>query len=160
MSEATTRQRIARMWAEINGVRTPYMQIPRVLQDAELPGSVIFPGAATFDTDTLGDQLSLDTRIYEMVLYIEKALFDTEGQGQINTDPFFDAVHDHFLARPGLELNSERPNQVESAFEARLLGDNGLQVGPYPIAGQNSPDYLQIRWRLQVKEIAAIAYQD
>ena len=50
MSEGTTRLRIANMWNGITGVRTHYYQIPMALKDAELPGVVIFPGAATYET--------------------------------------------------------------------------------------------------------------
>lgn len=160
MSEATTRLRIARMAAEITGIRTPYQQIPRVLQDAELPGLVVFPGAATNDKTTFGNEINYQIRTYELVLYLQKAQFDTEGQGQLNVDPFFDAVTTHYLARPGLEIDAEGAAQSENEYDSMLLGDDGLQVGPYPISGPQSPDYLQIRFRLQVKELAGIVYQD
>lgn len=161
MSESTVRKRIANMWNGITGVQTHYYQIPRKLNDAELPGVVIFPGAATYDnTDALGEQMVLDTRIYEMVLYLAKAQFDTEGQLEIDADPFFDQVRDYFLARPGLELDAQGTTQSESVYDSNILGDGGLQIGPYPIQGQGSPDYIQIRWRLQVREVAAVAYHD
>lgn len=160
MSESSTRQRIANMWNGINGVQTHYYQIPLALNDAELPGVVIFPGAAMYDTDSLGDEMDLDTRIYEMVLYLIEAAFDTEGQPQLNADPFFDSVKSYFTARPGLELDTQGAHQSESAFNAKLLGDSGLVVGPYPLAGQGSPDYVQIRWRLQVQEITQVQYKD
>lgn len=159
MSEQTTRLRIANMWASINGVVTPFLQIPRVLQDAQLPASVVFPGQATYDTDTLGDQMVLETRTYDMVLYVANAAFDTSGQLEIQTDPFFAAVRDYFLARPGLELDGEGAHQVEIQFNSQLLGDGGLQVGPYPLSG-GTTDYIQIRWQLRVQEVAAITYHD
>jgi len=160
MSEGTTRLRITNMWSFIGGVRTTYYQIPRVLQDADLPGVVIFPGAATYDKVVLGEEMDIDTRIYEMVLYLAKAQFGTEGQLEVQADPYFDQVRDYFLARPGLELDAQGATQSESAYDAVILGDGGLQVGPYPLSGQGSPDYIQIRWRLQVKEVATISYQD
>ena len=160
MSESTTRLRIANMWQGITGVVTHYYQIPRALQDAELPGVVIFPGAATYDREILGEEMVLDTRVYEMVLYLSKAQFGTEGQLEVQADPFFDQVRDYFLARPGLELEAQGAQQSESAYDAVILGDGGLQVGAYPLSGQGSPDYIQIRWRLQVKEVATISYQD
>jgi hypothetical protein len=160
MSEATTRNRIARMWAEINGVQTPFTEIPRALQQAQLPASVIFPGRATHDTKSLGEQMILETRTYKMVLYICEAAFGTTGQTEVQADPFFDAVLQHFTARPGLELDSEGAQQSESVLEAELPIDNGLQVGPYPIAGGDSPNYVQIQWDLQVQEVIAITYKD
>jgi hypothetical protein len=160
MSVATTRRRIANMWAGVTGVRTVYYEIPRVLQDAELPGVVIFPGSATYDTDYLGDQMVLEARGYEMVLYLSRAAFETEGQLEIAADPFFNQVRDYFLARPGLEIDAQGAAQSESQYQALVTGDDGLQVGPYPLAGVGSPDYVQIRWHLQVREVAAIAYHD
>jgi hypothetical protein len=160
MSESTTRKRIVNMWSNVTGVRTWFYQIPRKLLDAQLPAVVVFPGAATYDTDIEGEQIVIDTRLYEMCLYIERASLDTEGQGEINADPFFDAVRDYFLARPGLELDSEGAHQSESQFDSALLGDSGLSVGPYPLSGQDSPNYIQIRFRLQVKELAAVTYHD
>lgn len=159
MSEVTTRKRIAAMWGEINGVRTAYANIPRALQDAALPGAVVFPGRATHAKDET-EAFIHETRIYRMVLYIEKAAFGTEGQGEIDADPFFDSVLLHFAARPGLELNSEGAQQSESVLDAEMLTDGGLQVGPYPLAGQGTPDYIQIAWDLQVTELIEVNYQD
>jgi len=160
MSEATTRARIAAMWGEINGVRTAYANIPRVLQDAALPGAVVFPGRATHSKSDLGEQLIHEIRVYRMVLYLSKAAFGTEGQLEIETDPFFDTVLQHFAARPGLELNSEGANQTYSVLTVELLNDTGLVVGPYPLSGQGSDEYVQVGWDLQVEEIIEITYED
>lgn len=161
MSESSTRLRISNMWDGIAGVVTHYYQIPRVLQDAELPGVVIFPGRSVYDSSNeLGEQMVKDTRIYEMVLYLSKALYGVEGQIEIQADPFFDQVKLYFLARPGLELDAQGASQSESVYDSMLLGDGGLQVGPYPLSGQGSPDYIQIRWQLQVEEVMEIDYAD
>ena len=158
MSEQTARVRIAEMCSSVSGVVTAFTQIPRVLQDAQLPASVVFPGEATYDRQAMGEQMVLETRIYNLVLYVCNAAFDTQGMIEIKTDPFFVDVRDYFMARPGLELDRQGDDQSESAFLAVLLGDGGLQVGPYPIGGDK--DYVQIRWRLQVQEVAAINYRD
>ena len=159
MTEQSTRQRIAAMWGEINGVQTAFTQIPRALQDAQLPASVVFPGRATHSKDETEEFID-ETRIYRMVLYISNAGLGTSGQGQIEADPFFDSVLAYFTARPGLELNAEGAHQSASVLDAELLNDGGLQVGPYPIAGQGTPEFVQIGWDLQVKEVIAINYQD
>src|SRR5579885_1854199 len=104
MPESTTRLRIARMCGEIAGINTAFLNIPRALQAAHLPACVVWPGQADY-ADDLGEQEILETRIYEIVLYLDEARFGTEGQGQLEADPFFDAVRDHFRARPGLELD-------------------------------------------------------
>lgn len=153
------RQRLCNMWEEgITGVVTTYYQIPRVLQDAALPGVVVFPAAAEYDRETFGEQLEMETRIYEMVLYVEKAAYGTEGQTELNTDTYFDQVKPYFDARPGLELDSQGANQSFSVYQSHILGDGGFQVGPYPLAGQGSPDYVQIRWRLQVMNLSPVVY--
>lgn len=163
MSESITRTRIAHMWGEINGVVTAFVQIPRRLQDAQLPASVVFPGRATHSKSDLGEQLIHEVRIYKMVLYIANAQFGASGQTEIQADPFFDAVLQHFAARPGLELDSEGAQQSVSVLNTALLGDGGLQVGPYPIGSggtEPTPEYLQIQWDLQVEEIIEITYED
>ena len=160
MTEALTRTRIAAMMGEINGVRTAFAQIPRGLQDAQLPAAVVFPGQATHDRNSMGEQLVLETRVYKIVLYIANASFDTSGQGEINADPFFDDVLAKFAGSPGLELKSEGVQQSYSVLQTELLTDGGLQVGAYPIAGQGSPDYVQIQWDLQVQEIVQVNYSD
>ncbi len=97
-----------------------------------------------------------------MVLYVANAQFGASGQGELQADEYFDVVLQHFAARPGLELDSEGAQQGESAWNAALLGDGGLQVGPYPLqgSGEGIPDYIQVSWDLQVEEIIAIDYED
>lgn len=159
ITEREIRQRICNMWHEgITGVVTTFYQIPRALQDAQLPGVVVFPAAAEYDRETYGEQLEMETRIYEMVLYIEKAAFGTEGQTELDADTYFDQVKPYFDARPGLELDSQGTNQAFSVYQSHILGDGGFQVGPYPLQGQDSPQYVQIRWRLQVMNLSQVIY--
>lgn len=165
MSESTTRQRLAAMWGEINGVRTHFNNIPRRLQDAQLPASVVFPGRATHAYGPSSDnteEFITETRVYRMVLYISNAQLGTSGQGEIDADPFFDSVLSHFAARPGLELDSEGAQQSVSVLDAALLTDGGLQVGPYPLGNgaEPSPEYIQIAWDMQVTELIEIHYED
>lgn len=160
MSESATRTRIAHMLGEINGIVTPFVNIPRRLQDAQLPASVVFPGRATHSKTDLGEQLIAENRIYKIVLYINNAEFGAAGQTEIQADPFFDTVIQHFAARPGLELDSEGANQTYSVLTTALLGDSGLTVGSYPLAGQGGDEYIQISFDLQVQEIIEIVYHD
>lgn len=155
MSVATTRRRLIDMWSRIAGVRTAYDVIPRQLQAADLPGLVIFPAEATYDTDSQGDQTNVVTRIYRMVLYLEEAQFNVEGQIQVDADPFFDRVCAYFLGRPQLTLDGATEPQ-DSIFNSKLLGDNGFQIGPYPLTADKQ--YALIEWRLQVVELADIDY--
>lgn len=164
MTEAIVRQRICNLWGEcVPGVVTWFYEIPRVLQDGQLPAVVVFPGAAIYDkSNQFGEEIMSDTRIYEMVLYLAKALFGTQGALQIDADPYFTNVRNAFAARPGLELPSEGANQSYCVFNSMLLGDGdeGLQSGPYPLSGADSPSYVQIRWRLQVQELSPVNYRD
>lgn len=162
MSEAETRTRIVNVASEtITGVVTFFEQIPYVLQDAQLPALVVFPGAATYDSKIeYGEQIDVDIRVYEMVLYISKALFGTQGQLQLEADPYFSSFRDAFNARPGLELPSQGANQTYSVLQTAMLGDGGLQVGPYPLAGQGSHDYIQLRFQLRVWELSPVLYRD
>ncbi len=155
MSVATTRRRLVDMWSRINGVRTAYDNIPTVLQAAELPGLVIFPGKGTYNTDEQGDQTNVITRIYRMVLYLAEAPLNTEGQTQIEADPFFDAVPAHFSGRPQLTLDGATEPQ-NSVFNSALLEDDGFQIGAYPLT--TDKQYALIEWRLQVVELADIDY--
>lgn len=159
ITEREIRQRICNMWHEgITGVVTTYYQIPRVLQDAELPGVVVFPGAAEYDKESYSNTMEMETRIFAMVLYIEKAVYGTEGQTQLDADTYFDQVKPYFDARPGLELDSERNEQSFSVYNSYTVGDGGFQVGPYPLQGQGSPDYVQIRWNLRVMNLSQVVY--
>lgn len=158
-----TRTRIAHMCGEISGIRTAFVNIPRKLLKAQLPATVVFPGRATHSKSSLGEQMIDETRIYKIVLYVDEAAFGSEGQTELETDPFFDSVLQHFAARPGLELDSEGAQQSVSVLNAQLSADGGLVVGPYPFpsAGpEPSPDYVQIQWDLQVEDIVEINYED
>lgn len=155
MSVATTRRRLVAIWQRITGVRTAYDNIPRKLQAAQLPGVVIFPADALYDTDIQGDDTNVETRQYRMVLYLCEVAFEGEGDLQIDADPFFETVKNHFLARPQLTLdNATEPQDV--VYNARLVGDAGFQIGTYPLTADKQ--YALIEWRLEVKEVGNVSY--
>lgn len=156
MTVVTTSARIAAMAALIPGIQTAFASIPRVVQDAELPAVVIFPGEATYDVDTFGDNDVVETRLYRILFLIQKAAYGTETQAQVAIEPFFNTIRDYFLARPGLELTGATLPQVV-VYDSVMLGDSGYQIIGYPDA-QSS--YAAIEYRLSVKEWSAVAYQD
>lgn len=163
MSELITRKRIVTVAREtVTGVETFFDNIPRVLQVAQLPALVVFPGAAVLESlGSDGDALVVqEARLYELVLYVAQANLGTEGQGEIECDPYFQSMERAFLARPGLELPSEGNEQTYSCLQSTLLGDGGLQSGPYPVSGQDGPEYLQIHWQLRIEEVDSVAYRD
>lgn len=157
-----TRIRIAGLCGLINGIQTAFTQIPRMVQDAQLPAMVIIPGPATYDYAVESAQILTETRVYQLVLLVQNAAFGTSGDDQLQADPFFNAVRDYFAARPGLELDTQAEPRIPAVLDAKLLGDGGLGIGPYPLGGggPDTPNYVQIRWQLQVRELAPIYYRD
>jgi len=155
MSVVTTSARIAAMAALIPGITTAFPSIPRVVQDAELPAVVIFPGEATYDVDTFGDNDVVETRLYRILFLIQKAAYGTEDQAQVAIEPFFNTIRDYFLARPGLELTGAMLPQTV-VYNATMLGDSGYQIIGYP----QGSDYAAIEYRLQVVEFAEVNYAD
>ena len=155
MTVETTRARIVALCGDIEGVTTAFDNIPRALLDVELPAFVVFPGAATYNINVDGNDIVVETRTYRLILFVASAALGTESAAQLAVDPFFDRVRDHFMARPGLELATDDA----IVRRARLLGDDGFQVRPYPLqAGERIPLYAAIEWRLQVEEMAEIAH--
>lgn len=157
-----TRIHIAAMLQLIPGVVTAFTNIPRVLQDAQLPAFVIWPGAATYDKVTEGEQVLKEIRNYQLILFVQNAAFGTTGDLELQADPFFTSVRDYILARPGLELDTDPNPKIPAVLNAKLLGDGGLQIGSYPLnaSGPDATQYIQIRWQLQVEELVQIDYAD
>lgn len=159
MSVVTTIARMKEMWQLIPGVVTAYKSIPRVILPAECPAVVFFPGEATFDLTTYGDNDGMETRVYRPTLFIRPAFMGIEEQVQEEVEPFFDRVRDYLLARPGLEIDGET-EPGEAVYDAALLGEGGYQVIPYPSSANEVTDFAAIEWRHQVKEIFGITYRD
>lgn len=157
-----TRIVIAGLCSLIPGVRTSFTQIPRMVQDAQLPAMIVLPGPASFDNVIESVQMVLETRIYQLVLLVQNAAFGTSGDLELQCDPFFKSVRDFFFARPGLEeLDTQGVPKIPSVLNAKLLGDNGLNIGAFPFqGGSDTPEYVQIIWRLQVQEIVPVNFAD
>lgn len=154
MSVQTTRARLAAMYALVTGITKAFPDIPRVVQDAELPAVVIWPGEATYDTDSGGDNDVLETRTYQAFLLVQNLQLGTENQAQIAVDPFIDRIRDYFLARPGLELTGASPPQMV-VDNATLLRDSGYIVQNY-----GGVDYGAVIFYHQIIEWAAIVHVD
>lgn len=152
MSVDTTRPRIIAMWGQVTGVKKVFANIPRALNRAELPGVIVFPGESTYED--FASDLTLENRIYRSWLVIDEALLGTEGQAEIDADPWFERVRSHFVGHPGLELDSTAPPQ-DIVFDTTFEGDSGFTIRPY-----GSKQYGVIEFRLRVNELADIAYQD
>lgn len=152
MSVSTTRPQFILAYRQITGVQHVFDHIPRTIQTAEMPGVIVFPGEMDFTKEA--NDLGSDDRIYRCWLILAEAKLGIEGQTEIDADPWFSRVRDHFVARPGLELdNATLPQDV--VFNSEFLGDGGFSIRPY-----GSKDYAVIEFRHRVNEYVAIAYQD
>jgi hypothetical protein len=152
MSVNTTRPRIIAAWQQITGVQHVYAHIPRVIQPAELPGVIVFPGEASYED--FASDMTMENRVYRCWLFLAEAKLGVEGQAEIDADPWFDRVRSHFVARPGLELDDTTPPQ-DIVFDSTYEGDSGFTIRPY-----GNKQYGIIEFRLRVNELADIAYQD
>jgi hypothetical protein len=155
MSVETTRPRIIAMWKQVTGVGKVYDNIPRVIQQAHFPAVIVFPGE--MDLSQLSSDMNEDDRIYRSWLILDEFGLGTESQAELNADPWFSRVRDHFAARPGLELDNVAVADLpqDLVFNSSFEGDSGFSIRPY-----GGKDYAVIEFRLRVNEYAATAYQD
>lgn len=156
MTVQETTERIATLCGNIEGVRTAFTQIPRIISNAQVPAVVIFPGEATYDVTTMGEQMVLEPRIYRIVLFYAEAAFGTQGQSQIGIEPMFTRIRDYFLARPGLSL----PDDASVIYDATMQGDSGFQLIDYASGQDKLTQWAAIEFRLEVREVSPILYQD
>lgn len=154
MTVVTTTARLAALYRQIAGMKTAFDTFPRVLQPVECPAAVIWPAEATYDTDLLGDDDVLETRVYRVTVFYGQSLFGSEGQQQTGIIALIDAIRDTFVARPGLELTGS----TVIVADQRLLGDSGIQLTQYPTGKETASDFWAIEFRHQIQEVAAIAY--
>ncbi len=159
MTVASVTTRIAQMSALIDGVRTGFTQIPRTIMPAQCPAVVVFPGEALYDLTSLGEQIVLERRQYEIVLFYAEAVFGTATQQQIGIEPMFTAFRDYFLARPGLTLDTLGAAQ-DVLYDAIMTGDGGFQLVEYPSGNDQITSFAAIRFRITVQETAQVLYKD
>lgn len=157
MTVQETTERIATLAGAVEGVKTPFEQIPRIITPAQCPAVVIFPGEANYDLTTLGEQMVKEDRIYRIVLFYAEAAFGTQGQQQIGIEPMFTRIRDYFLARPGLSLPDTPTNVV---YDATMQGDAGFQIIDYPSGTDKTTSFAAIEFRMEVREVSPILYQD
>lgn len=157
MSVQDTVERIATLAGAIEGVKTAFESIPRIINAAQVPAIVIFPGEANYDKTSLGEQSVLEARVYRIVLFYAEAAFGTQNQQQIGIEPMFTRIRDYFLARPGLSLPDSPTNVI---YDATMQGDAGFQIIDYPTGTDKTTSFAAIEFRLSCRETARIIYQD
>ena len=149
-----TTARLAAMWSELftsigETASRAYATIPRTLNSTDLPAAIIFPGRL-ISRELVGSPRHVkETRNYDMALFIAMAALGDDSSSQIAVAPWFDRVADWFIARPGLELDGDSP-QEQVTFDATLLNDNGYELLKYPTGGDKTGDFAAITQPIQV----------
>lgn len=159
MSTTLTKRRLADMYALIPGIVKAFTYVPRIINAADCPAVVIQTGQSQDDEITTGENDVMETRFYTATLYLDYARFGTESQSEDALDPFFDAVRDYFLARPGLELASASEPQIV-VYKAFFRGDSGFNLVQYATGGEAIGEFAATRFRHEVLEWHRVDYQD
>ncbi len=142
--------RLAAMWGEITGITRAHAQLPRTLNSTDVPAVLIFPRAVQDRKISGGPKRNVtEQRLFDMVLCVAQAALGDATQGQIAIEPYFARVNDHFLARPGLELDADSP-QTQVVFDAELGLDSGYIRFPYA-TGDGEKPYHAINFPIQVE---------
>lgn len=148
MSIATTRAVLAAHQAQITGIVKAFPAIPRAIQLSETPCFITFIGRSNYDLGTMGEQMELDTRIYEMVLFGAQLTDKSEGEAESDLYPFIARVKTYFQAHRGLEANGI------AVYDSALLGDVGIRSYEYP--RRSGRMYPTVTFQIQIRELASI----
>jgi hypothetical protein len=148
MSIATTRAILATHQALIPGIVKAFPTIPRSINLGETPCFITFIGRSNYDLGTMGEQMELDVRIYDMVLFGSLLTDKTEGEAESDLYPFIPLVKAYFEAHRGLEHNSV------AVYDSALLGDAGIRSREFP--QRSGRNYVTMTFQIQVREIASI----
>lgn len=151
MNLAETTARIAACAAQIPGISTSFTTIPRVVQDAQLPAVVVLPGTGTYAED--GAEQFLIERQFKVLVLVKNATQGVQGEYQGNILSLIDAVIQHFLERPGLELSL---NEGAISYNATVVSDEGYQNVSYG----DEAAYLGTIINMKVTDLSDIEYQD
>jgi hypothetical protein len=152
MTVDTTRARLAALQAQITGVVTAYPNVPRAVQEVELPAFMTLVGRATYSKQMLGELALVETRIYTQRLIIKTATLGIEGEAEDETTVFFDRVLDFFADRPQLQLDATS----SVVYSAQITSDSGVIILPYPSAGNTVKYFAAIDFPTEVVEIRSI----
>lgn len=154
MRLAEIRERIAAMGETITGIEKTFARPPRVLQNAELPALVVFVGRSTYNLLSHGEQMNMDNRVYDVVLYAASAGDGTEGQSEEECETLMERVKAHYIATPGLELSGSSL----SVYDTEMLGDSGIQYLRYPLNAPNAKAYIGSVFQIRVSDLEEIDY--
>ena len=132
--------------------------IPKAIATVELPCAIVFPGEATYQYASMGENITglganmaREIRFYEIVIYLNEGNMGTARQAEVRADPLYGALFNFFASRPGLEDTTQTPPQTV-VEESKVIGDYGFERVTYG----DTTEQAAIRLRLQVKEIYKI----
>lgn len=154
MTVSTVVERLVDMFPLITNTPKPISALPytpRAIQDAQLPVVLIETGAAQYDIVSYSEEMVAENRVYRLRLYVFKATLGTPGLSEETVRPYIDVIRDYFLARPGLELDTDVPPKGIVA-RAVLQSDTGVVVLQY------GEPFVGVEFQLSVTEIKTIGY--
>ncbi len=161
MPEVNAAERIAAMYLALGQeaitgvtVQNATAKIPRTIQAAQLPYVVVFPDASQVTRN--GDGMLQEVRSYRATLFIEVAVLGSKNQGYDKANPYYEAVRDYFMGRPGLDISSSS----DDVFDAEFLGDNGFNLTVYPPVGDEATAFVSITFRHRVTQLLSYQYKD
>ena len=149
------RTRLAALQTNISGVTKAFTHIPQRIEDHELPCFVNRVGEGQYNVQQLGEAIVVDTRLYNMQLYVTEALSGlSEAAAEEAALAFVDPVTRYFLERPQLQL----AGNAEVVYRAVLESDTGVVVGiPYPSG--TSKTYAACQFSLRVFTLRHLSFQ-
>lgn len=138
--------------SDINPIRA-YDTQPRSLNDADLPCLVISTAGGEYNITQLSEEIVQERRTYRLTLFVFKISLGEPGLAEEKVRPYIDAFRDYFLARPGLELDTDTPPRglVSRAIIERDSGVTRIQY-------TQSEGYAGVTFDLRVEEVYAIGY--
>lgn len=158
MEETRVIARLVAIWQTLDGIKTVYEDVPRVIPAGALPAVVIVPSQVVSRDMSMGAVGNLiETRQYDMYLYVAQALLGTSNQSETSLKPFFDSVTRLFFSRPDLSLN---PASVTGEFEAALQPDNGYQILQYATGTDRLADHAGAVFPIHITTYSKITMND
>lgn len=126
---------------------TVHRYLPRVLNHADLPAFVTWPGSADYSGKT-NDSMGV-VRVYPIRLYVVSLADGTANEAETKAEQHIDSVATFLASRPRLELNHVGLNYILSS---QVTGDAGFFGAYYPDPPQtpNAPQFLTLEWRWRI----------
>lgn len=148
MTVSTVKAQLVVLQKQITGIKNAYAEAPIGINTSENPVFINLTGSATENWEALGDDQNLETRVYNMRLYVAPVSSGLPGEAERLCEPFFSRVRDFFAAHPFL-------GNLRGVSTAYVISDSGVTRFAY-----DDPNllWIGIEFKLQVQEQIAITY--